>query len=82
MKAALSLIKSHEDRILTAKEFVDLVMAFKGLIMTPSTLYCHEFIEELYSKEARPVPDAIIEELRSSCGKEVEETLQERKNNA
>ncbi|TPP57017.1 Growth hormone regulated TBC protein 1 A [Fasciola gigantica] len=63
-RAGLALVKLHYKQLLTCNEFPVLLTAFRNMCRDRQTLWCHEFINTMFSIKLKR---SKIEQLRDEC---------------
>ncbi|KAA3679542.1 TBC1 domain family member 6 [Paragonimus westermani] len=71
-RAGLALIRLHRNQLLECDEFPVLITAFRNMCRDKQTLWCHEFLQALFSLSGS-LSRSKISELRVQCESRVHE---------
>ncbi|KAF6776492.1 hypothetical protein AHF37_03541 [Paragonimus kellicotti] len=71
-RAGLALIRLHRDQLLECNEFPVLITAFRNMCRDKQTLWCHEFLQALFSLSGS-LSRSKISKLRVQCESRVHE---------
>ncbi|XP_042900319.1 growth hormone-regulated TBC protein 1 isoform X1 [Parasteatoda tepidariorum] len=71
LRVAVTLVMKNQDKILAAKNFVEITEVFKSLPLGATVTECHTFMQSIF-RVPGSFPKALIYKLRESCRQNVE----------